>query len=40
MARTRAQQEQGNAILAAELRRMEQIDLHGRLEALAGPAAP
>ena len=40
MARTRAQQEQGNAILAAELRRMEQIDLHGRLVALAEPASP
>jgi len=35
VARTRAQQEQGNAILAAELRRMDEIDLHGRLTALA-----
>jgi CHAD domain-containing protein len=35
VARTRAQQEQGNAILAAELRRMGEIDLEGRLRALA-----
>ena len=35
MARTRAQQQQGNAVLAAELRRIEEIDLRGRIARLA-----
>jgi len=35
VARTRAQQEQGNAVLAAELRRMDEVGLEGRLRALA-----
>ena len=38
VARTRAQQEQGNAVLAAELRRLDELDLHGRLTALAEQA--
>ena len=38
VARTRAQQEQGNAILAAELCRMDEMDLRGRLTALAEQA--
>lgn len=40
MARTRAAQEQGNAVLAAELRRIERADLQGRLLALAEGCAP
>ena len=38
VARTRAQQEQGNAVLAAELRRMDEVGLEGRLRALAAHA--
>ena len=35
-ARARAQQVQGNAILAAELQRIEAVDLRGQLAALTG----
>ena len=36
IARARTQQLQGNAILAAELQRVEAVDLRGRLAALTG----